>query len=266
MKTGFWDRVLVYLYVLITLIMTVAVALRAFGLDLIGSMISGLSANAPGLIWRLIVLGISVLVGVLGVYVFVIVTPSKAKKSGFVYINSDDGGQVRIALPAVRQMANQAIAGIDGLQDVDIKIGEAGDALVINVALDVENGVHVPTLTMNLQSAIKRNIENNCGISVRSVTVTVKEVLPASVPGAVVQSAKEPEKIVEIRPVDADIASAQPEVAEEVVAEEDPFVEEICEETECEEIVENECEEIGDEEEIVLTLDAPASEEAGEEA
>ena len=259
MKTGFWDRVLVYLYVLITLIMVVAVALRAFGLDLVGCMISGLRTNAPGLIWRLIVLGISALVAVLGVYVAVIVSPSKAKKGNFVNINSDDGGQVRISLPAVRQMAKQAISGIEGLQDIEINVGEEADALVINVALDVENGVHVPTVTMNLQNAIKRNIENNCGINVRSVTVTVKEVLPGSAPVVAAQPEKEPEKIVEIRPVDADIAVNVPDEDEEFSADEDTSEEDI--EAECEELCESD-----KEEEIVLTLDAPASEEAGEEA
>ena len=261
MKTGFWDRVLVYLYVLITLVVVVAVALRAFGLDLVGCMIEGLKVNAPGLIWRIILIGVSALVAVLGVYVGVVVTPSRNKKSNFISLSSDNGGQVRIALPAIRQMASQAIAGIEGLQDVVINIGEEADAVVVNVAMDVENGVHVPTVTMNMQSAIRRNIEHNCGVNVRSVTVTVKDVLPGSEPVA----AAEPVK------VETAVVAVQEET---VVSEEkeDNVFEPACEQTECAEETEEEAEEIaeaendGEEDEIVLTLDAPASEDEDDKA
>jgi len=262
MKTGFWDRVLVYLYVLITLVVVVAVALRAFGLDLVGCMIEGLKVNAPGLIWRIILIGVSALVAVLGVYVGVVVTPSRNKKSNFISLSSDNGGQVRIALPAIRQMASQAIAGIEGLQDVVINIGEEADAVVVNVAMDVENGVHVPTVTMNMQSAIRRNIEHNCGVNVRSVTVTVKDVLPGSEP---IVAAAEP---VKAEPAVMAVQE-EPVVSEE---KEDNVFEPACEQTECAEETEEEAEEIaeaeadGEEDEIVLTLDASASEDEGDKA
>lgn len=255
MKTGFWDRVLVYLYVIITLVLTVSAALRAFGFDLIGAMIEGLRANAPGLIWRLIMIGICALVCVLGVYVFVVVTPSKRKKGNFINISTENGGQVRISLPAVRQLANQAIAGIDGLQDVAINVGEDDDAVVVNVAMDVESGVHVPSVTMNIQSAIKRNIERNCGVSVKSVTVTVKNVLPGE---AAAVSFEETARDVEIKPVDNDIA---------VIVEPEEFPAEEVEEAICVEEPEQYAaeEEAEEEEEIVLTLDKPVSEEETQE-
>ena len=235
MKTGFLDRVLVYLYVLITLILTAAVALRAFGVDLVSWMIAGLSANAPGLIWRLIVLGVCALVGILGVYVAVVITPSRSRKSNFINLSSDNGGQVRIALPAVRQMAMQAIGGIAGLQDVSIDIGEASDAVAVNVTMDVESGVHVPTVTMNMQSAIKRNIEHNCGVAVRSVTVTVKDVIPGAEAAAAEvipanEPVEEPAKAAEEAPEYAEIAEAVETVAESTedeAADEAPVEEEI---------------------------------------
>lgn len=254
MKTGFWDRVLVYLYVLITLVIVAAVALRAFGLDLVGCMIEGLKLNAPGLIWRIILIGVSALVAVLGVYVGVVITPSRAKKSSFINLSSDNGGQVRIALPAIRQMATQAIAGIEGLQDVVINIGEEADAVAVNVTMDVESGVHVPTVTMNMQSAIRRNIERNCGVNVRSVTVTVKDVLPGAEPVFAAKPANEEPAAVIIRD--------EPEIVEEKEdnvfepADMQPgYTEEPVEEAE--EIAEAESD--GEEDEIVLTLDAPES-------
>lgn len=245
MKTGFWDRVLVYLYVLVTLAMIVAVALRAFGLDLVACLIDGLKINAPGLIWRVILIGVCALVGVLGVYVAVIVTPSRARKNDFINLSSDNGGQVRIALPAIRQMAKQAIAGIEGLQDVVINVGEESDAIVVNVSMDVESGVHVPTVTMSMQGAIKRNIERNCGVNVRGVTVTVKDVLPGTVVSETV--------IIPKQPVEA-----------EAEAVEDAIIETVEENEKAEEETAYEAED--GEEEILLTLDAPEEEDAEKEA
>ena len=263
MKTGFWDRVLVYLYVLITLIVIAAVALRAFGLDLVGCMIEGLRVNAPGLIWRIILIGVSALVAVLGVYVGVVITPSRGKKSNFISLSSDNGGQVRIALPAIRQMASQAIAGIEGLQDVAISIGEESDAVVVNVSMNVENGVHVPTVTMNMQSAIRRNIEHNCGVNVRSVTVTVKDVLPGSEPVFAAEAVK-------VVPAEEKKAEKIQETAEIDMAEEEDVFEAAGEQIECaqenEEEAEDDIEAEAEEDEIVLTLDVPASEDAEESA
>lgn len=185
MKNGFWDRVLIYLYVLLTLLIVVATGLRAFGLDLVGGFIEGLRANVPGLFWRLILIGVCALIALLGAFVAVVVTPSRVRKRNFITLNADNGGQVRIALPAIRQMAMQAIAGVAGLKDVDIDVSESGDdAIEVSVAMDVEGGVHVPTVTLNMQSAIRGNIEKNCGVNVRSVTVDVKSVLPGVEPAA----------------------------------------------------------------------------------
>lgn len=179
MKTGFWDRALIYLYVLLTLVVVVALALRAFSVDLIGMFIEGLRLNAPGLFWRLIVLGISAVVAILGAYVAVVITPSR-KKNSFVTINSNGGSEVRISLPAIREMAKQAISGIGGLKDVVIDVSGSNDALSIGVAMDVESSVHVPSVTMDMQNAIMKNIEKHCGVAVRTVTVDVKNVLPGS--------------------------------------------------------------------------------------
>jgi len=212
MKTGFWDRVLVYLYVLITLVLIAATMLLAFGFDAVGMLIAGLSANAPGLFWRLIFIGLFAMIAVLGVYVAVVITPSRKKKNNFVTISSDNGGQVRVSLPAIREMAGQAIRNAKGIEDVVIDIAEASDAIEVNVAMDVECGVHVPTVTMNMQRAIKANIENNCGISVRKVTVDVKKVLPSADPASIEE--------VEVAPVmreEAPAAEAEEMTAEEVL-------------------------------------------------
>lgn len=179
MKTGFWDRLLIYLYVLISLVMTAAMLMRAFGIDLVDMFIQGLDANMPGLFWRLIVIGLCGMIGILGVYVAVVITPSR-KKHNFVTLSSDEGGQVLVSLPAIREMAGQAIRNTKGLEAVVINVTEASDSICVNVNMDVECGVHVPTVTTNMKRAIKTNIERNCGVNVQSVTVEVRNVLPSA--------------------------------------------------------------------------------------
>ena len=222
MKTGFWDRILVYLYVLITVVIVAATMLLAFGIDIMELLVAGLSNNMPGLFWRLIVIGISVMIAMLGVYVAVVITPSRKKKNNFVTISSDNGSEVRVSLPAIREMAGQAIRNAKGLEDVVIAVSEASDAIEVNVSMDVESGVHVPTVTMNMQRAIKANIENNCGINVRTVTVDVKNVLPSTDPAAYEE--------VEVVPVISESAIEEEATAEENI--EPEMIEEAAEVTE----------------------------------
>lgn len=222
MKNGFWDRALIYLYVLLTLMIVAAAGLRAFGLDLIGGFIEGLRSSVPGFLWRLILIGVCAMIALLGIYVAVAVTPSRVRKRNFITLNADNGGQVRIALPAIRQMVMQAIADMAGLKDVDVDVSESGDdSIAVRVAMDVECGVHVPTVTMNMQSAIRGNIEKNCGVNVRSVTVDVKSVLPCVETAAEVCAAMDEEPA--FQPATEEIESeAEMATYEEATATDEP--------------------------------------------
>ena len=58
MKTSFWDKVLMFLYVLIALAFAVCMALRSFGVDLLGGMFAGLEHTAGHFLSVLIGLGL----------------------------------------------------------------------------------------------------------------------------------------------------------------------------------------------------------------
>ena len=59
MKTSFWDKVLMFLYVLIALAFSVCMALRAFGVDLLGAMFAGLEHAAGRFLAVIIGLGLT---------------------------------------------------------------------------------------------------------------------------------------------------------------------------------------------------------------
>ena len=223
MKTGFLDRVLIYLFSLIAACLAVLVALRAFGLDLVETFFEGLSAAAPGILWKLIVSGLAAMVVLLAVYAMVVVTPSRKKKSAFVTLNADENGQVRVALPAIRELAMQALRGVAGSEDAEIRVYEDADAISVAVNMNVTSDVHVPTVTMNLQRAIKEHIQKSCGVSVRNVTVVVDSVLPAPA-GAPFAPAAYPEPERETSPQPAPIEAAESAPEEE---QDEP----LCEET-----------------------------------
>ncbi len=179
MKNGFWDRVLIFLYVLLTVALVALLGLQVFGIDLFAPFYDGLAAQAPGLLWKLIVCGIGAIVALLGIFVLVAIMPGKKVKRDFITLTNDENGQVRIALPALKEMAAQAVGSAAGVKDMVVDISEAGDAITVAIALDIVSGTHVPTVTMNMQRAVRAYIQMNCGVAVKDVSVVINSVLPA---------------------------------------------------------------------------------------
>lgn len=177
MKNAILDRILIFCYVVMTAAVAVITAMRAFGFDFVQSLYEGLEANAPGILWKLIVSGVAAIIVLLGIYTIVAITPSRTKKSNFITISGDESGEVKVALPALKDLVMQAISKIDGLSEMNVEITEVGDAIAVTIALDVESSVHVPTLTMNMQRAVRTYVQTSCGVAVKNVSVVVKNVI-----------------------------------------------------------------------------------------
>ncbi len=180
MKNGFWDRVLIFLYVLITVALVALMCLQVFGTDLFTPFYDGLAAQAPGILWKLIVCGIGAIIALLGLFVLIAIMPPKKAQREFITLTNDENGQVKIALPALREMAAQAVGDAAGIKDMAVDITDAGDAITIAIALDIKSGTHVPTVTMNMQRAVRSYIQVNCGIAVKDVSVVINSMIPAT--------------------------------------------------------------------------------------
>ena len=100
----------------------------------------------------------------------------KKNDRGFITVDSSDSGKVRIAISAIEQMVRQSVTNIDGITDMKISIENKEDAIAIGVLSTIINGSHVPTITMNMQHAIRQFVEQNCGVAVRAVSVTINSV------------------------------------------------------------------------------------------
>ena len=175
MKTSFWDRVLMFLYVLIVLAFALCMALRPFGVDLLGGMFGGLEQAAGHFLTLLIGLGLTAIVALLSAYMLMMIF-RKGKRhvsSSFVSVDPGDGGQVHIALSALAQMARQAVGRVEGVREMKIDVTGEDDAIAVTVGLTLNANAHVPTVTRNMRKAIRNSIESNCGVAVRDVEIVV---------------------------------------------------------------------------------------------
>ena len=175
MKTSFWDKVLMFLYVLIALAFSVCMALRGFGVDLLGAMFAGLEQGAGRFLSVVIGLGLAAIVVLLSAYMLMMLFGKGKKRvpTSFVPVESADGSQVHMSLTALAQMARQAIGRSTEIKDMKITVTSDGDAVSVAVELILRATAHVPTVTRNMQESIRNAIEKNCGVTVRDVQIVV---------------------------------------------------------------------------------------------
>lgn len=175
MKLSLGDRILAGMYVLLTLVLAVAAGLRAISIDLMGDLLSRLTALTE--YWYLIFFGLLLIILLLGAYMLRLVFRRKPKGSAFVTVDAGENGKVIVAMSALEQMVRQAARNAQGVADMKIGVTGGDDSISVAVELTVLGGVHLPTVTMNLQREIRNYVELNSGVAVRDVTVTVGAVI-----------------------------------------------------------------------------------------
>ena len=132
---------------------------------------------------QLVAIGIAILalyVIVTVLQAFIIFKRHRRADRGFITVDSSDTGRVRIAVSAIEQMVRQSVTSIDGITEMKIGIENLDDAIAINIVATLMNGCHVPTVTVNMQRAIRQFVEMNCGVAVRSVSISINAVSAAS--------------------------------------------------------------------------------------
>lgn len=110
------------------------------------------------------------------VQAYLLLKRKKRRDRGFITVDSSDSGKVRIAIGAIEQMVRQSVGSIDGITEMKIGIENLDDAIGIGVNAAIVSGCHVPTITMNMQRAIRQFVETNCGVAVRTVIINIHSV------------------------------------------------------------------------------------------
>ena len=101
-------------------------------------------------------------------------------KNSVTVQNTEQGnGEVRVSVQALDSLVKQAIAGhSEGLADIKTSIINHEDSISVQIEMSLNGDVHIPNITMLLQSAIKGFIEEYSGIAVRDVSIMVKTIVP----------------------------------------------------------------------------------------
>lgn len=156
-----------------------------------------------------VILAVYVIMAVLSVS-FIFSRKNRKKDHGFITVDSSESGRTRIAIGAVEQMIRQAVRGVDGITDMKASIQCLEDSISIDVSVAISAGAHVPTVTMNIQRAIRSYIELNCGVAVREVCVSVHTLENAAENGKHGKRKAAPAAVMPAAP--AEIKSAEGEI------------------------------------------------------
>lgn len=175
MKLNFGKRLVLFLHWLLSLIVFALVVLWCIAPQIV--------TDIPETINQLVGAGIAEIAGIAfaAVYVllsvfsvaFIFARDKKRADRAFITVDSSEAGRTRIAIAAVDQMIRQAVRCVDGIADMKSSIINNEDTISINTSVAIVSGAHVPTVTMNIQRAIRSYIELNCGVGVREVSVSV---------------------------------------------------------------------------------------------
>ena len=259
MKIGIGKRILMFLHWFFSLIF--------FAVLVISVVAPYLIAEAKELFFRLlgpyghigsIILGAALAV----IYVLLCVVQAgiifkrriPRSERGFITVDSSDNSRVRIAVSAIEQMVRQSVYSIDGISDMKIAIENSDDAIEININASILSGSHVPTITLNMQQAIRKFVEMNCGVAVRTVAVSINSVTSPDAAGRrkhrAAKNAKPEETCAPAVPVVYEAASAQPVTIEEktsfIEQEAAPKTVDIMTDAEVSEVTEDATDEIAD--------------------
>ena len=176
MKLNLGKRVILFFHWLISVILLVCVAFPAIPRWIAGLFEASLAHTL------LIVFAIAYALLCAAAAWVIFQRDARRADRGFITVDSSETGRVRISVSAVEQMVKQAVHAVEGISEMKIAISGDDDAIAINVNVALLSGSHVPTVTMNMQRAIRQYVESNCGVSVQSVSVSIQSVVSPSEP------------------------------------------------------------------------------------
>ena len=175
MKLNLGRRIVLFVYWLASLLLLATLVIP----DYVGIAYSYVAALIPQAYVQYVVIALLAVYLLLSLSVLGTIfkrSGQKRAERGFITVDSADSGKVRIAISAIEQMVKQAAHTVDGIADMKIAISNSDEAIAIQVNVTMISGSHVPTVTLNLQRAIRQFVEMNCGVAVRSVSVSIQSV------------------------------------------------------------------------------------------
>lgn len=207
MKLNLGKRVILFFHWLISVILLVCVAFPAIPRWIAGLFEASLAHTL------LIVFAIAYALLCAAAAWVIFQRDARRAERGFITVDSSETGRVRISVSAVEQMVKQAVHAVEGISEMKIAISGDDDAIAINVNVALLSGSHVPTVTMNMQRAIRQYVESNCGVSVQSVSVSIQSVVSPSELAGRRAKRSEQRAAADVQPAGFEAPPIQPEPA-----------------------------------------------------
>lgn len=205
MKLNLGKRVILFFHWLISVILLVCVAFPAIPQWIAGLFEAGLARTL------LIVFAIAYALLCAAAAWVIFQRDARRADRGFITVDSSETGRVRISVSAVEQMVKQAVHAVEGISEMKIAISGDDDAIAINVNVALLSGSHVPTVTMNMQRAIRQYVESNCGVSVQSVSVSIQSVVsPSELAGRRAKRSEQRAAAADVQPAGFEVPPIQP--------------------------------------------------------
>lgn len=175
MKLNFGKRLAIFLHLLLSLLICVFAVVACISPQVVSEIAGAINSLLGVNLAEIVGIAVLVIYAFLAAMVLLVVFGGRGKRSerGFIVVDSSEAGRTRIAVGAVDQMIRQAVRSVDGITDMKASIVNNQDAIAISCNVGIMSGVHVPTVTMNIQRAIRSYIELNCGVAVSAVSVSV---------------------------------------------------------------------------------------------
>lgn len=165
MKIRFWDRLILFLGAVLTI-------LAGAALIVAGLQIQGLLSELP--VWvRALCIAAGLLVASFGGYLIVFPRRYAAKRNEFV-IQRTENGELRIAVKAIENLVQKCLDLHEEIQVLSMKILNSREGVVVDLCVSLANNISIPLAIASLQKQIKQYLIASSGIEVKEVRVSVE--------------------------------------------------------------------------------------------
>lgn len=127
--------------------------------------------------YRLIAGLVAVVVVVLGLFGIVGAFKShkhtEVKPSNQVLVQNGFDGEVFMSIDAIKVLINRAVKKVDGTREVESKIAQSPEGLVVELHSRINPELIVPEMSKSIQSAVKEDLEKVGGLQVATVKVLI---------------------------------------------------------------------------------------------
>lgn len=178
MKLNFGKKLLLLLHWLLSVLICALLVLLCVVPNFVKDIAEFANAALGSGMTQILSVALLAIYALISVFALITICSRDKKRSerGLITVDSSDSGKTRIAISAIEQMIRQAVRGVDGIGEMKCAITNNDDSISINTNVTLLSGAHVPTVTMNMQRAIRGYIELNCGVAVREICVNVNSV------------------------------------------------------------------------------------------